>query len=279
MAHIFRCDPTNVGDWHSPPFKYFPLKSSRVIDISDDRINLDSHKFVIVGGGGLGRDGFNANLDLIRQNKEYTTIAWGVGTNTFTDRAAVLKQDQKFQMTDKFFEGFDEVGTREYLPSRKFRYVPCASCMSHLFHKYRNRRPSKTIGFYSHKRVPLLNKYRFGMFKGRHRPIITKHIQNASMEDNNGRNLEEKLEFLSDHEYIVSNTFHGVYWATLLNRKVISMPFKADAFYFKYPPVFGNENLDDELFDKAKNHPDSLDDCRINNIEFYKYLIDKYGDF
>src|SRR5690606_21033089 len=94
------------------------------------------------------------------------------------------------------------------------------SAMHVLFDKYRDKAPTKTVGYYQHKHS------RFGA-----------HGDGLIM-TNNGDDLESKLSFIADHEYIVSNTYHGVYWATLLNRKVLCLPFKSGLFSFKHKPLY-----------------------------------------
>ena len=57
---IFRKDKTNVGDWWSPPHKYFPLDISASIDLLNSETVPNEPGLYIVGGGGLGNSGFNS---------------------------------------------------------------------------------------------------------------------------------------------------------------------------------------------------------------------------
>ena len=79
------------------------------------------------------------------------------------------------------------------------------------------------------------------------------------------------------YEYIITNTYHGVYWATLLERKVIVLPFKSGLFSFKYPPVYCFDgNISDDLMNKAKVYEGILEEDRKLNFGFYNYLVNKY---
>ena len=134
--------------------------------------------------------------------------------------------------------------------------------MNNLFFKYREVKPSNTVGVYNHKRVTLMKSDNPNGF-----PVA----------DNSGDNLEEKLKFLSSCEYIITNTYHGVYWGTLLQRKVICIPYKSGLFSFKYPPHYSFDGkFDESVFEKAKIYTGVLEESRKLNLDFYKYLTSKY---
>jgi hypothetical protein len=258
MLNVFRVDKGNAGDWHSPPFKYFDFHSSKYKDIANDFKQREG--IVVVGGGGLGIKTFKRFLPSLRSSSS-VLIGWGVGVDEFVDKDQIIK-DQGYDLIGGWFDSFDEVGIRVYskeLESKEnYRWVPCSSCMSDLFSKYKSRKPESSVGVYSHKRV-LLSGFR-----------------DSSRMTNSGDNLEEKLEFLSRHEYIVTNTYHGVYWATLLGRKVVCLPFKSGLFSFKHKPAYSTGAVTDQVLHKATSYPDSLEECRNQNIQFFDYLREKY---
>ena len=263
MAHVFRTDNTNIGDWYCPPFRYFPFKPSQVFDILDEQQKYLSEDIIILGGGSLGREFFEKYLNNLKtQDRKYTLIAWGVGVDEVIKHKQVLSSKENFELFGTWFDGFDEVGIRCYSEKQKYLWVPCASCMNPLFFKYREKRPKKKLGIYNHKRVPLLNK----------------SIADIPSIDNSGNNLEEKLSFISQHEYILTNTYHGVYWATLMNRKVICIPFKSGLFSFKHPPTYSDGKINEAILEKATSFPNSLEECREKNINFYLHIFEKYGD-
>jgi len=219
-------------------------------------VDLTTEDIVIVGGGGLGTGFFRKHLDsLKRKDRPYKLIAWGVGVDNISDITKILDPQKEYELFGDWFDGFDEVGTRCFSEEQKYRWVPCTSCLHPAFFEYRDKVPSKSTGIYEHKRVPL-----------------------GGTMDNSGDSLEEKLEFLSDHEIIITNTYHGVYWATLLNRKVVCIPFKSGLFSFKHPPVYSDTiEVSDDILHDAKSYPDSLEECCMANVEFYNYLFQNYG--
>lgn len=261
LKFIFRADNTNVGDWWSPPWKYFPFKPGIVSDILDTTNNITSDDTLIIGGGGLGNEFFRPHLKRILDTRPNVSILWGTGVDAVSQPGQLLTSDS-IDLYGDYFDQFDEHGIRVFAQSQRFRYVPCASCMNNLLYKYREKIPANSVGIYNHKRVPLMDSNNsFGF------PVC----------DNSGNNFEEKLNFLSSFEYIVTNTYHGVYWATLLKRKVVCIPFKSGLYSFKYPPVYCNEKtLTDDHFERAKIYESALQDSRKLNLDYYFYLTEKY---
>lgn len=261
LKFLFRADNTNVGDWWSPPFKYFAFKPGMIGDVLDVNFQIKEDDILIIGGGGIGRKSFSLSLQRIKEAKPQASILWGVGADCVIDTENILNNNE-YDLYGNYFDFFDEVGVRIYSVPQKFRYVPCASCMSQLFLDYRERQPKHSIGIYNHKRITIMDKNNKDGF-----PVM----------DNHGNDLEEKIKFLSSHEYIVTNTYHGAYWATLLERKVICLPNKSGLFSFKHKPLYSwDGKLNSDIFNLAPSYANVLEECRNLNEEYYLYLINKY---
>ena len=86
---------------------------------------------------------------------------------------------------------------------------------------------------------------------------------------NTGQNIEQILTFLGSAETVVTNTYHGVYWATLLGRKVVCIPWGTKFSMFKHPPTFANETNWHEKIEEAKSYPRALKECRTANTDFF----------
>jgi hypothetical protein len=261
LKFLFRADDTNVGDWWCPPFRYFPFKPAAIGDILDPSFAIEKSDTVIIGGGGIGSDFFLPNLGRIKASNPQTSIFWGAGVDTYSDSTKLLDSSAPDLYGD-YFNFANEVGVRVFSTPQKFQYVPCASCMNNTFFSYRDVKPTNSIGFYNHKRATLMT---------------TDNSNGFPVADNSGNSLEDKLRFLASCEYIVTNTYHGVYWATLLERKVICIPFKSGLLSFKYPPTYcWDGNLTDELLNEAHIFRNVLEESRRLNLEFYTYLTGKY---
>ena len=87
---------------------------------------------------------------------------------------------------------------------------------------------------------------------------------------NYGTNLEEKLNFLSQYEFIITNSYHGVYWSQLLNKKVLCYPVKSSLLNFLYEPSFIFKNITNDILESCKNYPDFFDLCIDANMSLKK---------
>jgi hypothetical protein len=202
-----------------------------------------------------------------------------VGADSRTNRKGTVEARDDTKELCQFFDKFDIIGTRiwpqaGYADSR-FCWVPCASAMHPMIAELATTKPVERIGIYEHLRVQIppdvggkspvlgIKKLRFAGH-----PTLT----------NRGLDIESKLRFLAKYEYVVTNSYHGVYWATLLGRKVICHPFKNGLYSFRFSPTYTTGKSLEQLLDEAQVYPDALDICRQANLGFYRQLLDLYAD-
>ena len=85
--------------------------------------------------------------------------------------------------------------------------------------------------------------------------------------------MNEKIAFIGSCETIVTNSYHGIYWALLLGKKVISVPF-ASKFYGISPDLTHCPPWDIDI-DAAQAPEDPkayLRECRDLNKQFGKKI-------
>ena len=182
---------------------------------------------VIYGGGAIGQW-------LARQRA--TGIAWGVGS---TVHGAT-------RVAGTVPEGMRLYGSRDDgLPGAI--WTPCASCMSPLFDASYEIR---------HEAVLFTNGDRA---TARRYPV---NVPGLPHKTNHG-SLEEIIAFLGSADLVVTNSYHGAYWATLLGRRVVVVGAYSSKFYgFRHQPSIGGD------WSRARAHPEALDECRIATREF-----------
>lgn len=259
IINIFRADNTNAGDWWSPPIRYFRFKKAKAIDIFSFEKVLNTESVVIVGGGGLGRPVFEGALTALRNPKRrYKLISWGVGCDVSEDRGGTVTPSET--PAGSYFSGFDENGLRIFPSLNEDSWLPCSSCMWHKFDYYRKLAPKESLGFYEHKRVQIADQ-----LKLRHPNL-----------NNSGDSIEEKVAFLARFQVIVTNSYHGVYWATLLNRKVVCIPFKGGLYTFKHKPAYILRDLSEVRLQELLSYPNALEECREANIDYLRGIVSKY---
>lgn len=244
IINMFRMDRTNAGDWFSPPFRYFP-------DLGDITVEINSTEqpkercAVIMGGGGLisPKAGFQR---LRRFHKKHLCIGWGLGENWHDEKGLGYCPPIPQTFPD-YLKDFDLLGIRDRTDNH--RHVPCASCMHPAFEE--SYRVKRRIGIYVHKRIPLATEGH---------PLCS----------NDGADIAEKIRFLGESEIVVTNSYHGLYWALLLNRRVIAVPFGSKFFGFGLPIEFRAPwDLRLDQTGGLASPPGYLEYCRTANREFH----------
>ena len=219
---------SNLGDLVSRPALYFDLPVTRHIDVREPQPDADLY---IVGGGAVQRRAYRA-----------PAILWGTGWT-------------KRKPADRPLPGRPENvvlwGRRDY-GQPGATWVPCASCMSPLFDReyaiqhpavlYMNNRPDTP--YRTLERPPIYD-------------LPTQH---------NGVTFEEAVAFLGSGETIVTNSYHGAYWGTLLGRRVVIVnPYSSKFLHFRHQPAIARN----WRTARPRTYPDALGECREANRAFY----------
>ncbi len=242
---VHRINPLNTGDIWSAPLRYVPTGRGievRFFDIYEDAAKIDPQHPVIIGGGGLFREpsGCRELVHQIVTQARSQVIIWGAGLNT----ELLFNRDR--------FPGWvgdaTLCGVRDYQFSFP-RWVPCVSCLNSVFDRVYPIEHDVVL-YYG---VPL--------------PIHglpTKCCQE-------GATLEEAIRFLASGETVVTNSYHGAYWATLLGRKVVLIPNQdySKFAFLKHQHVCASAFNWKELVPHARRY-DALRECREANLRFAK---------
>lgn len=237
----------NCGDLASCPADYFDFgKDVEIYNYSDD---VPAGGTVVYGGGTMVNW-----LNMGGRPTGRINILWGAGSS---------RREQVDPWPDP--EGFDLVGLREWTPEREAmdgRYVPCVSCMSRLFD--RGYRPTREAVRFVNAERAITQGY---CMDASDLPTMT----NASP-------LETVIPFLASGEVVVTNSYHGAFWATLLGRKVVCVPYSSKFHWFKFPPAMSDSGNDwRRKAEQARVYPEALEDCRRVNREFYRRVMEVAG--
>lgn len=295
ITEIHRIDENNPGDLFSNPCRYFmPDRETTKIDVDNIRkTNWNQKDAIIVGGGGLlGNPNFEDLMKRISRNPDEQflidilelklknisienkhlfhiwkqevqrltmnllatidntigpRIMWGVGHNSRD-----IEEDLYRSNYPEYIRQFHLVGVRDW--NTDYRWVPCVSCMHPSFDK--EYEITNEIVWFEHKKRLIDNRF----FEGFSVPRMI----------NTGQNIEQIISFLGSAETVVTNSYHGVYWATLLNRKVVCVPWGSKFNMFRHPPTMATERNWFDKIEKAKSYPKALSECRRANEDFYK---------
>lgn len=255
IAGVVGYDMENIGDNNASPLLYFKFPYGTKLYTLYDFGSAVDEEFVIVGGGGLlgGLDGtINRVQALMRGRREHQCfIAWGLGLHRHGSAAIDLPEAKPW-----YIDEFELFGTRDDLPLR--RWVPCASCMHPRFDTAPE--PVHDVVIYSHKSIAL-----------------DVHLMGAPRrrsDTNDFPSLESALDFLASGAVIITNSYHGAYWGTLLGRKVIVVdPWSTKFTHMRHPPALVAAADWEAAIDRAQIYEGALEECREANISFHSDVL------
>lgn len=289
IANYHVIDEKNIGDFFSSPLHYFDFPGYEVSKIDIRTLDKDSPKddadsplphHAIVGGGGLIFERFLNNFRRLQARKDdRRLVMWGAGHQIYQ-----FDQGQKFEYLP-YLEKFDLVGIRDF--GSGYDWVPCVSCMHEVFDRQYPIEHEFVV--FSHKKFQI-------------------NIENFPRMTNEAQNFEEIVSFLASGETILTSSFHGAYWGTLLGRKVLAFPFTSKFFTLKHPAtlypmkhwhqpdrslrIFGKtlyQRYDETKFlcdtedwrshlKHCQSYPESLSECRDRNRRFYERVMNELDD-
>jgi hypothetical protein len=92
---------------------------------------------------------------------------------------------------------------------------------------------------------------------------------------NSGSNIEQTIELLGSANTILTNSYHGAYWGTLLKKRVIvvggawSSKFK----FFKHPPIILSKKEEWQNYrETAPVYENALEECRVATQSFWQNI-------
>lgn len=266
--HRLRTD--NIGDQICAPALWFPELANTV---RDEILGLNQFEnpelaarlawkaqvaeadLLIVGGGGLLEiDFFRPGLKYIAENRKSGShfVLWGAGHNTWQ-----LKDWRGLRQELNIAEfGFDLVGVRDYGCGEE--WVPCSSCMAPDLDK--SAEPAFDVVLYAH--VETLRHERFAQQLPTGLPML-----------DNSAPFEQVIPFLASGDLVLTDSFHGMYWATLLGRRVIAFPSSSKFYSVKHPVPLCDPGDWQRFAPLARRYPEALEECRDSNRAFAKKVF------
>jgi hypothetical protein len=238
----------NVGDFVSQPVHYFEFPGFTV-ENADMRDPQEPADVIIYGGGGIGKrflDGKHCD------HEARIKIGWGLGT--------AIEGQRQVPPPPAWF---DMYGSREY-DHPGTEHVPCASCMHPALDDHHGA-PSR------HEFVLYFN----------YDPKRSRPDWKGPPQNHNEIPMHKAIAFLASGENVVTNSYHGAYWATLLGKKVfLTDPFCSKFYHYQFQPVLlGNRTWkpNDQQRQSVDHYPHALVRARQQNIDFYRRVTDLIG--
>jgi hypothetical protein len=231
----------NLGDLYSSPQLYFDFGPGAVAaDITEEMNSGElsrSADAIIYGGGTLaGR----AQRHAVKPGT--LKILWGGGVTT---RGMLAAQPRGHNA-----KGFTLYGRRDS-GFKEGEFVPCVSCMHPAFD--RGYPVQHEVVYYGHSV--------YSPLEGRTPRML-----------NHGAPLRSVIELLGSAETVVTSSYHGMYWALLLGRKVVTIPFGSKFYQTPWPVQLLREVPPDPW--RHGRSFDILKQCRDLNQKFYQRVLE-----
>jgi hypothetical protein len=266
IINVHRNSVNNIGDILSSPLNYFKYnQQTKIIDICDDykgvffskwlcKFKFDKLHIIFGGGGLIDNSYFEKELNYITNLKPDSIVYWGVGHNKHYDENEPRLFSESKQLLDKS----QLWGVRDNISN--MNYLPCSSCM-HPQLKTSAAKPTNNIVIYEHEHIPLNAESLNG---------VPKMV-------NNHNSFEEVINFFNSANFVITNSYHGMYWALLLKKKVIVVsPFSSKFDLFPYDVPIGTIEQWPELIEQSVIYESALDECRSLNEQFYNKTLSLY---
>lgn len=236
----------NIGDQVASPVRYLDFgRVPRIVDYRDLGFVPDLDKAdVIFGGGGMLHPGVDAVLQA-NANGEGKRIIWGIGINY---------HDQRECNYPAWLNAFDLVGMRDVSSGV---WVPCPSCLHPEFRCPRHN---------------LFPKHPFVIYEHYETPVVLEGCDPAPPSMNNkkpARDFWRVLDFLASGDTVISNSYHGLYWATLLGRKTLCYePFSNRFSFTPWQQVFCDRRNWKDRLPEVKPSAFTLEQAITANLMF-----------
>eukprot|EP01084_Bolivina_argentea_P053378 97978_1 len=319
FVEIHRKDSHNIGDWYATPFHYFTHFSNNKIafcdclhwnftiqDIISDEffysfLNSNFNKFIsqynihiglIVGGGGLFNHWFRNCLLAIHNilnsysifnvygieyksknvvfNMKISAYTFGIGLNNIEN-----SPDQTYNPVFwSYFQLYSLVTTRDYYfiqnktnNQYNLKYSQCASSMLSLLKN--NYTMQYDVCFYEHS-----------IYRTKYNKIVSnKDSIKYIVLRNSDMNINKIISKLGQCKYVVTASYHGMVWATLLNKRVIAKNIVSNKFdYFRYPAIRYEIQCDGISFmqclNKTINYENALNESINSVMNTYQLIMD-----
>ncbi len=239
MIYIVRkLNQNSIEYKYALPTLYFDFPYEiKEVDFDDIIYSYLKNEIVILSSGDLICK--NEYLDYINIYA-LGKILWGCGINN----------NELVNYDISFIDKATLSGARDYGVGDNI-YVPDVSCMHNAFDKQYDIKNEKILYFEEKDPLP--------------------DIDLPKMSNIEPQTLEEALEFIGSGDIVITNSFYGAYWGTLLGRKVIVLDgLKIKFLSFKYSPIIclDNKNIE-QYYALCKSYPEALEDSRNINKEYF----------
>lgn len=259
----------NFGDKTSTPIHYFDFPGFEKEATSLHLDNLKEYNlsdyYVIVGGGGiLSMPDFRSSYEHLFNSHPKFTAAWGAGYHGVPRYDYDMNQVSKEAKFDSHETNFDLHSTRDICFLGQTNWVPCASSMFEGFDMEVTKK--REIGAFLHAEMNPSLMTEFHKMD---------HLYNDPQVEwkDTLPHFEKIIRFFKESELIVTNSFHGMYWAVMAKVPVIALAFSTKFHHFRWNVPYATPENWKNFIDDTVIYQTALTEARSRNVEFYRQFM------
>jgi hypothetical protein len=247
IYEVHRKAKNNVGDYYCNPSRYFKFPDVTSGELMSNGFPITGQTLV-VGGGGLIHKKFNQHIDLLIKKKPKNTVIWGIGHNF--GRKAISKGINYYP---EYLKQCQLVGIRDWIDGHYKTYLPCVSCMHPAFNE--TYEVKHDIVYFTHAAKTKYNG-----------KDCATHMNNSTTDFN------KVIKFLGSANTVVTDSYHGAYWAQLLGKNVQVVNWSVKFNHMKHAPIM-LESINSKIKTYNNRIPEFLEECQeLNNAFYQKFL-------
>jgi hypothetical protein len=215
------------------------------------------NQLIVLGGGGLLNPFDWPWIVLSLLERGNRVIAWGIGhhhdhvhypADEIGDwRASIADYERRYPLEQLWLASVRDAGT-------PFDLVPDSSCMAREFD--RSHTPVRDLVIFDQATVGEI-------------PVDGPRMSNIG-----DASLAEVCAFLGSGRCVLTNSYHGAYWAALLGREVLVFePWNSKWLLTPWPFVSCDRDDWREQRPRARSFPWALRDARLRNVRFARRVF------
>jgi len=250
IYEVHRKVNNNVGDYYCNPSRYFSFDNLTSGELMYNDFPV-AEETVIIGGGGLIHKKFQLHIERILNKKPKLSVLWGIGHNFGKKH---IRKTEGNVYYPNWINKVNLIGIRDYVDGHHDTYLPCVSCMHPAFDK--SYEIKHEVAYFTHA---FKSKYEY--------KDVDIHMDNSNM------NFNEVIKFLGSAKTIITDSYHGAYWAQLLERDVRVLSWSVKFNHMKYQPTLIPSITEWQTTSSSTIIKDFLDESREYNNNFYQKFL------
>lgn len=249
LYEVHRKTKNNIGDYWCNPSRYFDFGEIQSGELLHNRFPI-TNQAILIGGGGLIHKKFSVHIQRLLDKNPKASIIWGIGHNF--SRKHESKSAQPYY--PDWLKRASLVGIRDWVDGHYESYLPCVSCMHTAFNKTYN--VTNDVVYYTHA---FKSKYQY-----KDGDVWLK---------NDEKNFDKVIDFLGSANTVVTDSYHGAYWAQLLGKDVRVLSWSVKFDHMKYSPSYLSHITKWKESSPSYAATNFLEESRELNRQFYNKVL------